>query len=83
MCKKFGRHISKEVILMANKYRKRCFTSLSIKEMQTKTITWYHYVAIKMAERQTDGSNETGKGKGGQVGGSLWVGEESRWFYDL
>lgn len=31
----------------------------------------------------SNGSNETGGDERGQVRGHLWIGKESRWFYDL
>ena len=34
---------------MTNKPMKRCSTSLTIREMKTKTIIRYHFIPIKMA----------------------------------
>ena len=62
---------------MAKMHRKKCATSLIIREMQTKTIMWYHLTAIRTAI--TKKSPPTiNAGKCGEKGTLLQV--NANWF---
>jgi hypothetical protein len=62
--KELNRTFSKEEVQMVKKHKKKCSTSLTIKEMQNETMLRFHLTRVKMATIKNISNNKCWLGCG-------------------